>query len=41
MKGFVANNYSKGSAISVVVFALTFFLILFAFRFEKRGVFYQ
>ncbi|MFA7396687.1 MAG: sugar ABC transporter permease [Sphaerochaetaceae bacterium] len=41
VEGFVANNYSKGSAISVVVFALTFFLILFAFRFEKRGVFYQ
>ena len=41
VEGFVAGNYSKGSAISVVVFALTFLLILLAFRFERRGVFYQ
>lgn len=41
IEGFVAGNYSKGSAISVVVFTLTFLLILLAFRFEKRGVFYQ
>ena len=41
IEGFTAGNYSKGSAISVVVFALTFLLILLAFRFEKKGVFYQ
>lgn len=41
VEGFVAGNYSKGSAISVVVFALTFMLILLAFRFERKGVFYQ
>jgi len=41
VEGFVAGNYSKGSAISVVVFALTFLLVLLAFRFERRGVFYQ
>lgn len=41
VEGFIAGNYSKGSAISVVVFILTFLLILLAFRFERRGVFYQ
>lgn len=41
IEGFTAGNYSKGSAIGVVVFALTFLLILLAFRFERRGVFYQ
>jgi len=41
IEGFTAGNYSKGSAISVVVFLLTFLLILLAFRFERKGVFYQ
>lgn len=41
IEGFTAGNYSKGSAIGVVVFTLTFLLILLAFRFERRGVFYQ
>jgi len=41
VEGFVSSNYSKGSAISVIVFALTFILIFLAFRFERRGVFYQ
>ena len=41
IEGFTAGNYSKGSAISVVVFVLTFLLILLAFRFERKGVFYQ
>lgn len=41
VEGFVGGNYSKGSAISVVVFLLTFLLILLAFRLERRGVFYQ
>jgi sn-glycerol 3-phosphate transport system permease protein len=41
LDGFVAGNYSRGSAIGVVVFFLTFLLILLAFRSEKRRVFYQ
>ena len=41
IEGFTAGNYSKGSAISIVVFLLTFLLILLAFRFERKGVFYQ
>jgi sn-glycerol 3-phosphate transport system permease protein len=41
LEGFAGGNYSKGSAISVVVFLLTFFLILLAFRAERKGVFYQ
>lgn len=41
IEGFTAGNYSKGSAISVIVFLLTFILILLAFRFERKGVFYQ
>jgi len=41
IEGFSGGNYSKGSTISVVVFLLTFLLILLAFRFERRRVFYQ
>jgi sn-glycerol 3-phosphate transport system permease protein len=41
IEGFSGGNYSKGSAISVVVFLLTFLMILLAFRFERRRVFYQ
>jgi sn-glycerol 3-phosphate transport system permease protein len=41
IEGFAGGNYAKGSTISVVVFLLTFILILLAFRFEKKGVFYQ
>ncbi len=41
LDGFVAGNYSRGSTIGVVVFVLTFLLILLAFKSEKRGVFYQ
>lgn len=41
IEGFTGANYSKGSTISVVVFLLTFILILLAFRIEKRRVFYQ
>ena len=41
IEGFQSGNYSKGSAISVVVFTLTFMMILIAFRLERKGVFYQ
>lgn len=41
LDGFVSGNYSRGSAIGVVVFILTFLLILLAFRAEKRRIFYQ
>ena len=41
IEGFKSGNYSTGSAISVVVFALTFLMILLAFRLERKGVFYQ
>jgi len=41
VEGFRSGNYSLGSTISVVVFLLTFLMILLAFRFERRGVFYQ
>ncbi len=41
IEGFSGGNYSKGSAISVVVFVLTLLMILLAFRFERRRVFYQ
>ena len=41
IEGFSGGNYSKGSTISVLVFVLTFLLILLAFRFERRRVFYQ
>ena len=41
IEGFKSGNYSAGSAISVVVFVLTFTMILLAFRIERKGVFYQ
>lgn len=41
VEGFKSGNYSLASAISVVVFLLSFLLVAFSFRFEKRGVFYQ
>jgi len=41
IEGFKSGNYSMGSAISVVVFVLTFTMILLAFRIERKGVFYQ
>lgn len=41
VEGFKSGNYSLASAISVVVFILSFVLVAFSFRFEKRGVFYQ
>jgi len=41
IEGFKSGNYSTGSAISVVVFGLTFLMILLAFRLERKGVFYQ
>lgn len=41
IEGFTAGNYSRGSAIGVIVFVLTFLMILLAFRFERKGVFYQ
>lgn len=41
IEGFKAGNYSLGSAISVIVFVLSLFLIIAAFKFERKGVFYQ
>lgn len=41
VEGFKAGNYSLGSAISVVVFVLSFFMITASFKVERTGVFYQ
>ncbi|WP_010233024.1 carbohydrate ABC transporter permease [Clostridium arbusti] len=39
--GITSTNYAYASTIGVIVFLMTFLLLLFCFRYEKKGVYYQ
>lgn len=39
--GITSANYAYASTIGVIVFLMTFLLLLFCFRYEKKGVHYQ
>lgn len=41
LEGFKSGNYAMGSAIAIVVFALTFIALLLLLQLERRRVYYQ
>lgn len=41
LEGFKSGNYALGSAIAIVVFALTFIALLALLHFERRRIYYQ